>query len=515
MRIQIWFLVFGFWSLVGALSGQNVDWLRHSEGHSAITEMEASSDGGYYATGYMYRGMYYGSTQYYSHGADDIFLGKFDENGDVEWLEVIGSAFGDDRPLDLEVSEKDDLVCVSGYIGPEGQWNRNRLNTAASGIVICFDTQGDLAFYELLGKEGRCSTIDINDNREMLITGRGNGQDTVGGYIIGTEKEYESFLALMDIDQGFTYAETWKDDEAWTLKGNWTTKGYAVFAQGRGSLTLDSRLQIPSTQEEDVLITYFALDHQVLSQSLISGPARTQLTRVRETQTGLIFCGYNNQDSIYTLNGGLGSSWGFIGEIDDNYQVRLHPIGEGYFLPFDIIKTPSSYYLSGMYTYRASVDGITLPTHYSNEAFALKLDRDLNLQWLKTGNGPLNDYATSLAISNDRLYAGGYYGSDMTFGQLKAKNVGDFTVNLWVGAIEEVRTGTSEGSPTHELTLYPNPCQDVLSVTGSQKGKIYDSTGQCVWAGDIRHEISVEHLITGRYIFIDDLGRTVKFVKTR
>jgi len=116
----------------------------------------------------------------------------------------------------------------------------------------------------------------------------------------------------------------------------------------------------------------------------------------------------------------------------------------------------------------------------TDAVFFVQLDTEGNVRWMKHSTGSDSDVATSIVASDNRVFATGWYTSELSFDSYTVTNGGiDFfltSMDYQVGVIDS-------NLLIGELSVFPNPSLeevriDVSQCSGDVSVSIYDLSGR-------------------------------------
>jgi hypothetical protein len=145
----------------------------------------------------------------------DIYISKYDENGEYLWTKSWGGELFDDV-TDMHSSSSGMIICVGktevlDIIDPkEGKFHDHH-------YLNCFDSEGDLFWSKTWGSEKRGNQVfgcEIDQNENIYVIGEFSGTvdfDPGPGEEIqtGTQDHPDSYLSKFDLNGNFLQASTW------------------------------------------------------------------------------------------------------------------------------------------------------------------------------------------------------------------------------------------------------------------------------------------------------------------
>ncbi|HRH03494.1 MAG TPA: SBBP repeat-containing protein [Bacteroidia bacterium] len=146
--------------------------LRLDEGYDVAVDKNSNV----YITGFF---QYNLSSTVYSSGNEDIFLAKYDTNGNLIWLNHMGGADWD-IGTSLDVDSSGNIFVSGSFDGPadfDPSTGTSILNGTVNGFLAKYDTNGTLIWAKKIGESSsifaqtQCSAISIDIEGNLIITG--------------------------------------------------------------------------------------------------------------------------------------------------------------------------------------------------------------------------------------------------------------------------------------------------------------------------------------------------------
>lgn len=148
-------------------------------------------------------------------GSSDIFVAKYDRDGDYVWAFNIGGPNGE-TGIDIGIDPNGDVI-VSGYFNnpidfdPSGAtYIRSASNT--DGFVAKYDSDGNFVWANDIGgtQYDFCNNLDIDENGNIYVIGYMGGTSNFnpnGSFNIAGQGSNDIFFAKYDNDGNFILAE--------------------------------------------------------------------------------------------------------------------------------------------------------------------------------------------------------------------------------------------------------------------------------------------------------------------
>lgn len=154
-----------------------------------------------------------GNNELTSAGASDIFISKYDTNGNLFWVRRAGGTL-DDTGRSISANNQSNSIYLTGYFGgianfnTPSTWNVNELTSAGeSDAFVCkFNSSGDLMWEKRIGGNLNDSgnAIYTDNNENLFVTGdfRGicnfNTPSNPSINILSSNGDYDIFIVKID-----------------------------------------------------------------------------------------------------------------------------------------------------------------------------------------------------------------------------------------------------------------------------------------------------------------------------
>ncbi len=350
----------------------------------------------------------------------DIFIVKYDTNGNVLWAKGAGgSEYDAGKSITTDVVGN---VYVTGYFqSPTITFGSYTLNN--SGIddifLVKYDENGNTLWAKNAGgiytDHGNSITTDASGN--VYVTGEfASPIITFGGDTLFNVGSDDIFLAKYDANGNIL----WVKDAG----GSAGEQGYSINTDTSGNLYITGKFGSPTiTFGSDTLYNAGSDD--------------------------IFLVKYDSSGNVLWAKGVGGNSVerGSCITVDINENLYI----TGYFQSSTLI-----------------FDSYTLNNTGNFDIYIVKYDTSGNVHWAKSASGSSSDYSNSItADTYGNVYvAGNFYSSAITFGSFTLNNTGGSDI-----FVAKFGTGASinEFSNNTMITVYPNPVTDKLQIEVPQK----------------------------------------------
>lgn len=169
-------------------------------GENYARGIDSDSEGNIYVSGVYDTQIALGSITLYSNGQKDVFLAKFDTNGNAIWAKTRGST-GNDEGCELEVNTNGNVFFSGSYTGTI---TLNGENFVAKGLRDVFvakvDKNGTFLWQKTMGstQDDVNYAIGLNRTNENIVTvGTFAGTFTQGSQSVTSLGNYDSYISFL------------------------------------------------------------------------------------------------------------------------------------------------------------------------------------------------------------------------------------------------------------------------------------------------------------------------------
>ncbi|MEW6196102.1 MAG: SBBP repeat-containing protein [Bacteroidota bacterium] len=403
----------------------NVVWAKSvgGSGNDTGNGIVIDSDGNVYVTGlFSSNGITFDTVQLTSAGGNDIFIAKFNTNGDVLWAKGAGGT-GADVSYSIVVDNSNNAY-ITGYFSNTATFGSIELTSAGSSdvFVVKYDTNGNIVWAKRAGGSSgdtaNCITINASS---IYLTGFFMGNTSIFG---------EDTLSSVG------------NSDVFIVKYN--TNGDAIWAKSAGG----------SGGEIGYYINTDADGNLYIVGNLGSGGATFSSVQLTSAGGNDIFVAKYNAsgDVIWAKSaGGTGNDYGY------NVAVKNKNI-----------------YVSGYFNDVATFGSFQLTTNGGNDVFISKYDENGNVILARSVGGTGTDDGWGIALDDkENIYVGGRFGSSsISFGSYTLTNSNSATTgtsyDVFVakfGLIVSVERNEEVPSVFQLLQNYPNPFNPSTTIS--------------------------------------------------
>jgi len=463
------------------------------------------NSGNTYSTGYFSESITFGEITLTDNGGSDIFIVKYDPNGNVLWANSYGGV-ALDFTNNMSINADNQIVITGAFRSESISFGTYTLTNPNSGdgadcfFVVKIDSNGNILWATTANCDSNCTgtDIDINDNGDVVVTGNFFGNSvTFGSVTLNNFYQFASDFFIVkynsqgevlwakgfggnsyDLGIGVAFDNTGKINFIGAFSSNEITVGITTFANSGGY---------------DYLIVQFGPDGNIswLRNALGDG------------DDFAVDIDVDNDDNIFITGDFSGSSVSFSGiEIIGNGSLNIFTLkysnggnpewvvapqgdqnDESYGLTVDkdgnclITGTFESSVLS----FDGSVSITNSNAEYGN-MFVAKINNDGIVNWATSTGGNDSDYGQGITTNNEgnAFITGTFYSTSITFGSSTLVNNGGSSnsADFFIAKLNST-VGINDKPIENSSFVHPNPVIDKFNIVTKEKSiiKVYSQNG--------------------------------------
>jgi hypothetical protein len=408
----------------------NIIWVKQSGGTSDEFPAAVTTDlwGNIYFVGtFSSTSITFGNTTLLNPnlGFPDIFIVKYDTNGNVLWAKREGQS-----DYDFASSVVTDPVNGEPYLAGAFYANSITIGTTTlpnnglyDALLIKYDTAGNELW-------ARSSGGTLNDLGNGVSIDRAGKVYVAGGY--ASASMTFGTTTLTNVSAGFPDIFTVKYDSAGTV----------LWAKSEGGTDNDHAVTVANDTAGNVFVGgHFHSTSFPFASTTLTNNGMGDIFLLKYDSAGNAMWGINQGGS----------------DMDFGYSVAVDQTGNSYF--------------TGMFMSMSVIFGSTTLTNASmdEDMFIVKYDPMGNEIWALSAGGMNRDYINCVTVnSSGNLYAVGSFGSPaIMIGATTFTNADSSgtTSDIFVGKLDVV-TGTIQNINAQNFSAYPNPSSGKFILTG-------------------------------------------------
>lgn len=458
----------------------NILWVNRAGGVGSEFAQSVSTDqqGNVYVTGYYQSNpANFGSIDLPNAGgnSNDIFIVKYDPNGNVLWAKGIGGT-GNDRGYAIKVDSAGYFWATGYFVSSSVAFDSHTLTNSGNTDIFLVkgDPTGDFLWAKSASGGGfdYSTSLTIDRYQCAYITGDFNSNALAfGSTILNQLGNHSFFAAKYDTNGQLRWAKG--------INGTSDCYGKAITVDSRSNCTVGGRFN-----------------------SNISFAGQNYTSAGNLDAFWVKFDSAGSPVSSYVLGGTLEEGiYGLATDKHDNLYLT------GYFKSQSLA---------------ASTGTLTNAGTSTADMFIMEFSPSGNLKWAKTAGGTADDIAYSIEVDTLRnFYITGYFSSPtLTFGTTTLMEMG--TTDLFIAKSDNNSpTSISSEHILSRLNIFPNPASDKITVIASDniqveilsiEGKLMQST----YITENTSSIDISKLLPGIYFLCgttEGISKTAKFIK--
>jgi ribosomal protein S11 len=454
----------------------NVVWAKSAGGANDDVGQSITTDnnGNVYVTGYFYSPtITFGTTTLTnSSNADDIFLVKYDANGNVLWAKSEGGT-GYEDGKSIATDPNGNVFLTGNFSSSSITFGTTTLTnfTAPAGeiFVTKYDSSGNVLWAKISGESPlteKVSSIAVDTNGNAYITGHFNHTTvTFGSYNLTISDSTGANLFLVKYDGS----------------------GNVLWAKIEGGTRDDIGKSLSTDLNGNVFLTGF-----FKSPSIIFGATTLNNVGTSTGSLNIFVVKYDELGNTIWAKG-IGDS-----EAELSHSIITDASGNTYV---------TGQFESSSISFGTNTITKTGSTYYS-DIFVVKYDPNGNDLWAVGVGGSDNETGLGIATNTnqDVFLTGYFFSSSINFGATTLTNTGGsvFTTKLGNGTTDII-----DISNNLTIQLYPNPTSSSITIQANEILKdatlsIYTTVGQKVKKiKNISGKsvlLSLDNLTNGQYI---------------
>lgn len=536
-----------FMLLCGIVNAQIPDWTwaKSAGGTSSedIFSIATDPSGNIYATGqFSSPTLVFGTTTLTNYGSSDIFLVKYDANGNVLWAKSAGGTTID-AAFSVTVDASGNAYMTGYFQSPTISFGTTSLTNATSNgnvqdiFIAKYNSLGTLLWAKRDGgtDEDGANSIKADISGNIFVAGYFCSSSVVFGTTTltnaGTGGTSDIFLAKYDpsgnvvwaISAGGTNYEgaacvtTNASGEIYITGGfssynlvfgstTLTNMGYSslfltkydasgnvLWAKSAGNSSYDGSGSVTVDLSGNVYITgYFQ------SPTIVFGTTTLTNADSYENTHDMFIAKYSCTGSVLWAKR-AGSTW-----YDKGTSVTTDASGNVYALGW--FEGPSILFGTTTLTNTTSGGGY-------RDIYITKYDSSGYVAWAKKAGGTLNDYANSVTFdaSGNIYLAGSFSSPTMVFGSITLTNPSSIQKDIFIVNINTITSVYDNPSGVQSMTIFPNPFSQYSTIKFDKEIEnvelnIYNLCGQKVKSVIINSAKEIK-------LYRDDLKEGIYFIK--
>jgi hypothetical protein len=409
----------------------NVIWAKRAGGRywDQANSVALDSAGNIYVAGYFQSDtITFGSTTLINKGTYNIFLAKYDNNGNVIWAKSAGGS-SEDYASSVAVDKSGNVVLTGYYSSASIKFGNNILMNAGYVDIFLakYDSNGNVlwAISEGGPNNDYATSVAVDALNNIYIT----------GYFYSTTINFASTILQNEAGNNVFVAK-------------YDVNGNVLWAESAGETAIGQASSIAVDASGNEYVTgYYS------SNTINFG--NTTLTNTEDQFNDIFLVKYNaNGNMLWAKNAG--------GKDDDQANnVAVDVLG--------------NVYLTGYFNSPTiNFGSIPLTSESSYDIFLSKYDANGNVIWAESVGGKNVDEGNAIAVdkTGNIFVTGDFLSDTICFGTDTLANKGATDIFI---AKASYATGINELSKPLNISVYPNPALNTITIdAGNLQSSIYD-----------------------------------------
>jgi len=376
----------------------DVLWAKSAEGIMNDLAVSVSTDdkGNVYVTGYFWSSITFGSTTLINAGTNsyDIFLVKYDSSGNVLWAKSAGGA-GDDKTNSVS-TDAGGNVYVAGSFGSSfiTFGSTTLINADPAGhldiFITKYDGNGNVLWAKsaggIINDEPQCISTDVRGN--VYITGSFQNSSITFGSIVLTNSGIFGDIFITKYD----------------------SNGNVLWAKSEGGLDDDEARSVSNSGGNLYITGWFKSPYITFGS--------TTLINANSGVPDMFITKYNSEGDVLWAKGTGGGNFDYANSVATDDAGNVYQTG---------------YFYSSSVTFGST----TLANAGGSDIFITKYDGNGNIIWVKSPSGASDDqtHSVSTFVGGDVYVAGYFASSEITFDSITLTNAGSY--DMLVAKLED------------------------------------------------------------------------------
>ncbi len=341
--------------------------------------------GSVYVTGYVFGNADLAGQSLFDTQSNEMFLAKFSNDGQVEWIKQAGGGDGSEKGLSVDVAN-DGTVYVAGELtnmatfGDTTSQDTSLLisNGQKDAFIASYTSSGELRWAKQYGG------ADNDQGTHVATTSDGKV------YFTGT---FRDSLRICDT----TFNSSGSSD-LFLIK--YHHDGTCIWVEQAGGPKEDISEEVVADDQGNAYITGSFASNAVFGRISLNAPSRS---------TDVFTAKYRADGSC---------KWAV------NEGGKLGDVGKG--LALD---QQGNVYVTGYFIGDVVIDGVRLPWVGYNDIFLLKYDSTGTFRWVRHAGGPNLDIGNDVDTDADgNVYMTGFYHTEAEFGQQEVTGIDNYEI---------------------------------------------------------------------------------------
>ena len=480
----ITFLIFNLSFIISYAQAPNYLWAKSAGGTSDDEAFSVAVDasGNSYVTGYFSSAtISFGSTTLTNAGSADIFLAKYDANGNVLWAKSAGGT-GDDEANSVAVDASGNCYVTGYFFSPTISFGSTTLTNAGGYDIFLakYDATGNVLWAKSVGgiSDEQATSVAVDASGNTYMAGLFTSTTLVFGSTTltdsGTGYSSDIFLSKYDSNGNVIWAKSaggTSDDKTLSVAVDVSGNSYVTGWFSSSTLNFGST-SLANTGNYEMFLAKYDASGNVLWAKKPVGSGTDYGNSIAVDVSGNSYVSGFFQGNTITFgstiltNAGGGGTDIFLAKYNTTgnllWAKSAGGIGHDYASSV-AVDTTGNCYVAGFFMDAAIPFGSTILPHVgASDIFIAKYDTTGNVLWAKSAGGTGSDWGSSVAVDVfGNSYVSGYFRSPtISFGSTTLTDVGGYDIFL-----EKLASFSVTVTSTKHI-----PCDTCVKLTANVTG---------------------------------------------
>lgn len=485
-------------------------------GNDVANAITTDNNGYTYITGNIAGSANFSGNDYSGRGLYDVFITKYDQLGNVVWVKTAGGA-GNDQANAIKYNNG--FLYVAGLFNDTAWFESTMLiSRGQSDIFLAkYNADGQLIWVKQAGGSGadQATCVDLDSNNDIYIAGNFEYAIAIDTFHFNTTNLYkESFVASYSNSGNIKWAKASIGTGANLITGITFDNHDAVYITGYFSNSFHlSGMNISSnTPSQDIILGKMSLNGNMIWLKKAGGAFEDKAYAIcSDPQGNITITGYFSGTAFFDSNSITYNDYNdvYTAHYDSSGNNVWVKAGKGQQLDMGFALTANAdgdIFVTGMFQQTIVFDNNTL-NGYDRDIFVICYDKNGNIKWLNKAGGPDTECGLAISLSHQgNLQLAGYYLYDCFFGNIQIEHAQ--YIDLFVASLAPPAPNTIDQiNNDDEVLVYPNPATlgELLFLPDNTIAlSLFDLTGKLVLNETFVQQKSIElkNVCAGIYILL-------------
>jgi hypothetical protein len=465
-------------------------WAKSSSGWGLGYSVAEDASGNYYVTGtFISTTITFESYTLAQTGGDDIFLVKYDGNGNVLWARSAGGS-DNDEALSVAVDASGNAFIAGVFRSSTITFGSHSLTNSGLDdmFIVKYDTAGNVLWAQSGGGTAFESALSVcvDASGNALATGSFTSSTiTFGSFTLTNKGVGDIFLV------------------------KYNAMGIVLWAKNEGGTNDDIGYSVASDASGNFYMTgYFSNDNISVGPYTLTNSGSTDILVVKYNSAGEVVWakdgGGTQDDRSYSMTVDAAGSVYVTGTFSSpvinfgSHAMSNSGVVDMFIVKYDVngdelwANNAIGIYSDEAWSVAAEASGNSLVTGWfdspsitfgshtlinsgSSDIFLVRYDASGNTIWADAIGGAQGENGFSVAMDNsgDAVVTGSFLSPEITFGSYTILNQGSNPV--FIAKAKWIYTGIDEAENSNNISVYPNPATETITIKvpeGNTKGHV-------------------------------------------